>query len=122
MPQTKVIFYREDDATVPLLEWLDRIPAKAVAKCRVRIERLRELGYELRRPETDLLRDGVYELRVALQGVNYRMLYFFHGRVAAVLSHGLTKERQVPPKEIDQAVERKRKFAANPKKHTHQEL
>jgi hypothetical protein len=30
--------------------------------------------------------------------VNYRMLYFFHRTVAAVLSHGLVKERAVPPK------------------------
>jgi hypothetical protein len=26
------------------------------------------------------------------------MLYFFHGDVAAVLSHGITKERTVPKK------------------------
>jgi phage-related protein len=121
VPRTRVVFYREDDGSVPLLEWLDLIPAKAVTKCRVRIERLCELGHELRRPEADYLRDGIYELRIALQGVNYRMLYFFHGNVAAVLSHGLTKEQVVPPKEIDKAVGRKARFEAAPKKHTHEE-
>ncbi|MBI4582365.1 MAG: type II toxin-antitoxin system RelE/ParE family toxin, partial [Planctomycetes bacterium] len=79
MPRTRVVFYREDDGSVPLLDWMDSIAVKAVAKCRVRIERLRELGHELRRPEADYLRDDIYELRVALQGRNYRMLYFFHG-------------------------------------------
>ena len=74
MARTKVVFYRDDDGNVLLLDWLDEIPAKAIAKCRVRIERLRELGHELRRPEADYLRDDIYELRVALQGVNYRML------------------------------------------------
>ena len=49
------------------------------------------------------------------------MLYFFHGNVAAVLAHGLTKERNVPPKEIDKALERKAVFEANPKRHTYQE-
>lgn len=121
MPRTKVVLYREADETVPLLEWLDSLPSRVVAKCRVRIERLAELGHELRRPETDLLRDGIHELRIGLQGQNYRMLYFFHGRTAAVLSHGLVKERAVPPKEIDRAVERKRKFEADPKRHTHEE-
>ena len=121
MPQTRVVFYREDDGSVPLLDWLDGIPARAVTKCRVRIERLRELGHELRRPEADYLRDGIYELRVALQGVNYRMLHFFHGNVAAVLSQGLTKEREVPAKEMDKAIERKARFEAHPKKHTHEE-
>ncbi len=63
----------------PFLDWFDGLPPKAQDKCRVRIERLRELGHELRRPEADYLRDGIYELRVKHQGVNYRLLYFFHG-------------------------------------------
>lgn len=64
----KVIFYREDDGTVPLLEWLDSLVVKAQDKCRLRIERLAEMGHGLRRPEADYLRDDVYELRVSLQG------------------------------------------------------
>jgi len=64
------------------------------------------------------LRDGVYELRIGLQHMNYRILYFFHGKVAAVISHGLMKEDKVPSKEIDKAVERKRKFELNPELHT----
>jgi phage-related protein len=87
----------------------------------VRIERLKEVGHELRRPESDFLRDGIYELRVGLQHVNYRMLYFFHGRTAAVVSHGLVKEAEVPPKEIDRAIARKQKFEKNPKAHSHEE-
>lgn len=50
--------------------------------------------------------------------VNYRMLYFFHGKVAAVLSHGVVKEDRVPPKAIDWARERKKTFEANPALHT----
>jgi hypothetical protein len=41
--------------------------------------------------------------------------------MAAVVSHGLVKERVVPPKEIDRAVERKKRFEANPAKHTYEE-
>lgn len=122
MPRTPVVLYCEADGTVPFLEWFDAIPTKAQDKCRVRIERLLELGHELRRPEADLLRDGIYELRVGLQGVNYRMLYFFHGKRAVVLSHGLVKERAVPPADVDKAIERKMKFTANPTRHTHKEV
>jgi phage-related protein len=121
MPKTRVVFFKEDDGTVPILEWLDSLQAKALDKCRVRIERLAELGHELRRPEADLLRNGIYELRVGLHHVNYRMLYFFHGQTAAVISHGLVKEAEVPPKEIERAIEKKRKFEKNPKAHTHEE-
>ncbi len=121
MPKTRVFLYRADDGTVPLLEWLDSLPSKAVAKCRVRIERLADLGHELRRPEADFLRDGIHELRVGFHGRNLRILYFFHGKAVVVLSHGLVKEREVPPKEIHKALERKWRFEANPKEHTHEE-
>jgi phage-related protein len=63
------------------------------------------------------LRDGIYELRIGLQGINDRILYFFHGREVVVVSHGLLKERVVPPREIDQAVAPKR-FETDPKRHT----
>jgi len=89
MPRTKVVFFREKDGTVPLLDWLDSLPKKAQAKCIARLERLALLGHELRRPEADLLRDGIHELRVGLQGINYRMLYFFYGQAATVVSHAL---------------------------------
>ena len=81
---------------------------KAKLKCIERISRLAELGSELRRPEADFLREGVYELRASQQGVHYRVLYFFAGRSVVVLSHGLTKEREVPDKEIECAIERKK--------------
>jgi phage-related protein len=121
MPQTRVVFYRDDDGTVPLLEWLDGLPEKAQDKCRLKIERLQELGHELRRPEADFLRDGIYELRVRLQRVNYRILYFFHGTTAAVVSHGLAKERAVPAKEIDRAIFHKEQFEQDPDRHSYEE-
>src|SRR5947207_15335448 len=114
MPKTEVVFYKEDDGSVPILEWLDSLQQKALDKCAVRIERLRELGHELRRPEADFLRDGIYELRISLQGVQYRILYFFHGTVAAVVSHGAVKERVVPPREIDLAIEHYKRFEESP--------
>jgi phage-related protein len=120
VPQTRVIFYCEADGTVPLLQWLDSLPEKVREKCLFRIRRLAALGHELRRPEADFLRDGIYELRVGLRGQNYRMLYFFHGAVAAVLSHGLTKEDRVPSKDIALAIRRKRLFEQEPRRHTYQ--
>ena len=89
------------------------MPSKVQGKCTARIDRLAELGHELRRPEADLLRDGIYELRASYQGVHYRMLYFFVGKAVVVLSHGLTKEREVPSREIDLAVDRKKKVETN---------
>src|SRR5258708_39027534 len=122
MPARTVVFFQDDDGSVPFLEWFDGLHARAQDKCRVRLERLEQLGHELRRPEADLLRDGIYELRVGLEGINYRMLYFFHGREAVVVSHGVIKERLVPPNEIDLALNRKAQFEAAPARHACGEL
>lgn len=122
MPQTKVILFKAEDGSVPFLDWFGAIPPRAQDKCRVRLERLQQLGHELRRPEADFLQRGIYELRVGLQGINYRMLYFFHGREAVVVSHGIVKERVVPPREIEFALKRKAQFAANPHRHAYEEL
>lgn len=121
MPRTLVVFYQDRNGNVPVLEWLDALPTKIQDKCVVKIERLRELGHELRRPEADLLKQGIYELRIGREGMNYRILYFFHGRVAAVLAHGLIKEREVPAKDIEKALERKRQFEQDPTTHTYRE-
>jgi phage-related protein len=119
LAQTEVFFFRDPkDGSVPLLEWLDRLSPKVQAKCTQRIDRLGEMGHELRRPEADFLREGIHELRASYQGVHFRMLYFFAGKAVVVVSHGLTKEREVPPREIDVAVERKRKVEANFEKFT----
>jgi len=122
VPQTRVVLYREEDGSCPFLDWFNELPAKVQDKCYLRLERLREMGHELRRPEADLLRDGIYELRVSQQGVHHRILYFFHRAIAAVISHGLVKERVVPPNEINRAVERKKRFVANPQRHTYEEV
>lgn len=123
MAKTKVVFYKEkDEKTASVLEWLDTIPLKARLKCLTRIERLMEEGHHLRRPEADLLRDKIYELRASLQGIHYRILYFFHGNVAAVLSHGILKEDCVPNIEIDRAIHRRKNFEKDPKAHTYEEV
>jgi len=122
MPRTNVVLYQEADGSVPLLKWLDRLHDKAKAKVLLRIDRLKELGVELRRPEADYLRDGIYEFRISLQGIHYRILYFFQGRTAAVLAQGIRKEREVPPREIELAIRRKNMFLANPELHTHSEF
>ena len=62
MREVQVLLYKDDNGNVPILEWLDKISSKAQDKCAVRIKRLRDCGHELRRPETDYLRDGIYEL------------------------------------------------------------
>jgi transcriptional regulator with XRE-family HTH domain/phage-related protein len=105
MPRTEVRAFK-DKGRVPIFEWfadLQREP-KLYAKCLSRIKRLAECGNELRRPEIDYLYDGIYELRIKYNHVNYRILYFFCGKDIVCVSHGLTKEDKVPDSEILTAI------------------
>jgi phage-related protein len=121
VPNIRVVFFKERNGNVPVLEWLDLLPVMVQDKLTDRIRRLTELGHGLRRPEADFLRDGIYELRVRRQRVNYRILYFFHGREIAVLGHGIVKKGVVPNADIERALERKVRFERNPSGHTYEE-
>ncbi|MGI0492217.1 type II toxin-antitoxin system RelE/ParE family toxin [Alkalinema pantanalense CENA528] len=125
MPKTRVIFYQAEPEEAPVLQWLQVLlkqNRKAYANCVVRIQQLAEVGYELRRPAADYLRDGIYELRAKHIRVQYRILYFFHGQNIAILAHAITKEGdQVPSSAIEIAIQRKAKFELNPETHTYTE-
>lgn len=122
MPQTSIVFYQQDRADVPVLDWLQelrRTDHVAYEKCVAAIERPGTLGHELRRPLADTLRDGIYELRIRKGRVNYGILYFFHGRLLAILGHALTKEDQVPKEDIERAIRRRTAFLADPSAHSY---
>jgi len=121
LPKVDVVAFQEADGRAPLLSWIDDLVPLARAKCLVRLARLAELGHELRRPEADHLGEGLYELGVKHQRVNLRMLYFFHGECAVVVSHGFRKQRSsVPQSELALARWRRRLFEASPEAHTYQ--
>lgn len=120
MPETDVVFFGTGQGDSSALAWIEGLPSKVQDKLIVKVERLKECGHELRRPEADYLRDGIYELRVRFQSVHYRLLYFFNGK-QAVISHGCTKESEVPAAEISQAIKNKQIFENDPAGHTYKE-
>ena len=122
MPRVRVVLHCEASGVVPFLAWFRSLPSGVQDKCRVRIERLAEQGHLLRRPEADYLRDGIHELRARHKSVRYRILYFFHGRETAVISHGFSKPgAKVPDIEVRRAVVRSRAYRMKPEAHTHEE-
>jgi hypothetical protein len=123
VPAIDVVFFREDDGRVPALEtilaWARR-DLRVASKCFERIETLRALGHELRRPAADYLRDGIHELRSTFGTVHYRVLYFFEGG-KAVIACAVAKEGSVPDKDIDQAVKFHEQFRLDAVRHTYDE-
>jgi len=104
MPQTTIVFYKEEDGQVPVLAWLrvlQRRDRRAYAACIARIQRLAALGHELRRPEADYLRDDIDELRARRGRVQYRILYFFHGQRLEELQDGEDERRTEDPRADD---------------------
>lgn len=86
---------------------LDYVRAQVKAH-RTRIGRalraLQDLGHLARRPLADYLEDGLYELRIAVDGHQHRMLYFFHQRTMIVVTSAFLKnEAAVPPEELVRA-------------------
>jgi phage-related protein len=125
MPETRVIFYQDEKGKVPVLDWLDELERKdpkGLINCLDRIQQLAIMGHELRRPLADFLRAGIYELRASHRRVQYRILYFFHGRNIAIIAHAIVKEDSaVPDVEMERAIERQQLFIVDPATHTYQE-
>jgi len=66
MPKIEVVFFQDDDGSVPslmALDYYEEHDQKVAIKLQALIEALAEQGYSLRRPMTDTLRDGIHELR-----------------------------------------------------------
>lgn len=122
--KTTIIFYKgkAKKAKVPVKDWIKSLPVKAQIKCVERIELLSEMGHGLRRPYADILKDGIYELRIVNSGNQYRILYFFDGVDVVVLSNSLTKKtNKMPNKDIELAKKRKLEYEANKEAHTYKE-
>lgn len=118
MAAVRVVFYREG-GRVPVRDWLDSLPGDARGRCHDRLSLLGDFGRALRRPASARVGPGLYELRVKYRRLNLRMLYFFCGQRAVVVSQGFVKQRAIIPfAEIHRALECRTKFLSDPAGHT----
>lgn len=121
MPRTDILFFKDHEGREPVREWLQGMRftnPHAFAHCNARLRLLAELGFEIRRPYADYVRDGLYELRIRAGRVQLRILYLFHGRNVVVLAHALGKEQHLPEADLRRALTRKRAHEADPETHT----
>ena len=101
----RVVYYETWLGKCPVETFLDGLDRRARVKVLAAIDLLEEEGPALRRPYADYLRDGVYELRVRMGRVRYRVFYFFCLGTDIVLSHGIVKEsKRVPEEAIERAL------------------
>ena len=94
----EIDFFKKDDGTCPVVDFLDSLDVKMQAKVLRTIELLEKNGYELREPYSKLLEDGIFELRIK-QGSNItRVLYFFFVNRKIILTNGFVKKTLKMPK------------------------
>ena len=121
MPPTEVQAFRDRNGEVPLQDWLDEIESrepKAYQKCLARILDLSRKGYEMRRSSRRPV--APRDLRTAgiVFGNSLPHAHFFFGKSCVAVSHGITKEDRVPPKEIELAIARMELVKRDPLKYT----
>ena len=113
-----VLIFRDEKGHAPLVEWLKKQTVRARDKCIAKVKRLSLMGHKLRRPDCDYITEGIYELRARDGNVNYRILYGFVGHNIVLLSHGCTKEKKVPKRQIEKAVDNMANYKKNPDKYS----
>lgn len=101
MGDFEVEFFEKSDGTYPAEEFILAQDAKMRAKLLRLISMLEQFGNDLRKPYSELLEDGIFEIR-AKQGSDItRVLYFFMTGKKIILTNGFIKKTQkTPPGEI----------------------
>ena len=104
----EVEFYESASGNCPTREFLDSLNIKDELPYVVRaLDHLQEFGNLLRRPQADILQDGIYELRIPIKRKQFRLLYFYFYQEKIIVSHGLRKEAKVKTADIEKAKKHK---------------
>ena len=107
----EIEFYETEDGKCPVCEFLDSLDPKMKAKVLRTIDLLEANGPVLRKPYSEAIGDGLFELRTKLGSNITRIFYFFFIGQKAVLTNGFVKKSQKTPKtELDLAKKYKEDY------------
>lgn len=107
----EVLFYDKEDGTEPAKEFIQSLDAKMRAKVIWTVKLLQNNGTELRKPYSEHLEDGIFELRAKNGSDISRVLYFFVVGRRAILTNGFIKKQQkTPANEIERAKRYRAEF------------
>jgi phage-related protein len=102
----EIIFYKDEKGYSPVRAYLGLVPKRQQDKTIAYLDRLKQVGFGLKRPIADNLGGGLglYELRPDRN----RILYCFHRRTQIILLHAFLKRTdKIPVREIEIALKRK---------------
>jgi phage-related protein len=99
-----IVFYKKEDGTMPVREFLDKLPVKHQAKALRDIDLLEKYGTALTEPHVKRIKGKLWELRIKSASDISRIFYFVPVGKNIVLLHGFVKKTQkTPTGEIDTA-------------------
>lgn len=108
-----VNFYREEDGSKPVADFIRSLDVKMKAKVVSDLHRLEILGNEARAPLSKCLEDDIFELRTMLGSNIVRVLYFFDEGEIIIATNGFVKKQQKTPRsEILLAKQRRTAYFA----------
>ena len=99
-----VYFFVDEKGGNPVRQFIETLPDKEQAKIAAYVSELKIQGHNLRRPLTDYLGGGIYELRPK----DNRVFYFFFLKDNVVLVHAIRKKTdKIPKKDLVLCLRRK---------------
>jgi phage-related protein len=107
-------FYRTERDDVPALDYIKSQKQAHRTRIGRALRELQEIGHLARRPLVDYVGAGLYELRISFDGLQHRLLYFFHARTIIVVTSGFLKNTErIPAAELRRAQNRRRDWMTN---------
>jgi phage-related protein len=103
-----VLYFDDANGYSQVLEFVGERNKREKAKILAWIDQLEQQGPNLSRPYSDLLEDGIHELRIKLSGDQSRILYFFCFRDFIVFTNVFIKTTDKVPKNEIQTAKRRR--------------
>lgn len=99
-----IILYEKEDGTIPVREFLDKLPVKHHAKALRDIDVLEKYGTALTEPHVKHIKGKLWELGIKSASDISRIFYFIAVSKNIVLLHGFVKKAQkTPNREIETA-------------------
>lgn len=103
----RIKFYRSTRGDSPVEAFLNRLSAKARAKCLTYLGLVAEHGNTLPANYIKHIEGDLWEVRPEFGGTEYRLLYVLITTEAVAVLHAFTKKTQrTPPAEIARALSR----------------
>lgn len=93
-----VEFYKRENGTVPVEDFLNSLPVKHRVKVLDGLSLLEEFGNTLREPYSKALGDGLFELRVKFSSDIMRAFYFFVVGGKIIVTNGIVKKSDKAPR------------------------